>query len=290
MQKSNDKKSVNAEYIFSWVICAFCVTITLLLFKASALSGVTMLAGTFLCSPFTFKKITANGKISQAMVAVIQLFIMLTFIIISFALGIQKNTESSQQQIIAEETTTEATEQPTEPTTETEPETIPETTKTATEVNTEPETEGPTTEQVTESETIPIELDSLQNLFVSLKSDTTRDEIDRYIVNNGLIKSAFTGNETYYIGYENRAVLQREIDRIGNAIDINFFTSGNTDLIGKVKSAKYKLHDSAYISKYTLIFQDDCFYLETSGEKKAYENGKEAMQEYLTDLMAIVEE
>lgn len=168
-----------------------------------------------------------------------------------------KTTTEPTQQIIAEETTTEATEateQPTEPPTETKPETIPET---VTEAATEPETE-----------IIPIELDSLQKLFVSLKNDTTIEEIDRYIENNGLVKSAFTGNSAYYIGYENRAVLQRERDRIGNAIDINFFTSGNTDLIGKVKSAKYKSHNNTYISKYTLMFQDDCFYIETSGEKK----------------------
>lgn len=264
-----EKKNVSMLYIANWFEFGFIIMIAISMFFKSTLAGGLMLICAAFCSPFMSKKLLKSGKFSKSSLFISHTSLFLILWIVSVAVGTPKveSVPEPTRQIIAEETTTEpVTEPPTEPITETEPETIPETTEAVTEPETEP---------------IPIELDSLQNLFISLSSDTTIDEIDNYISNNGLVKSAFTGNEAYYIGYENKAVLQRERDRYGYAVDISFFTSGKTELIGKVKSAKYEFYDNTYISQYVLTFQDGCFYIESSGNKNQYDNGEEAMQEYL---------
>lgn len=45
----------------------------------------------------------------------------------------------------------------------------------------------------------PIEMDSLQTLFASLSPSTTRDEIDAFITENGMVKCSFTHDSAYYI-------------------------------------------------------------------------------------------
>ena len=123
----------------------------------------------------------------------------------------------------------------------------------------------------------PVEMNELQNLFASLTTGTTRDEIDAYIIDNGMVKHAFTQDSAYYIGYDNSAIRQRGRDREGEAVDINFVTSGDADRIGMVKSASYAVHTGS--STHTALkFEDGVFYYE--GE--ACSNGAEAMQKYLS--------
>ncbi len=124
--------------------------------------------------------------------------------------------------------------------------------------------------------TEPIEMDSLQALFASLSNTMTREEIDKYISENGLVKYAFTHDSGYYIGYESSAVRQRGSDRIGAAVDVNFVTNGDPDIIGTVNSAEYAIHTEAS-THYALKFEDGVFYYE--GEACA--SGEEAMQRFL---------
>ena len=124
----------------------------------------------------------------------------------------------------------------------------------------------------------PIEMDVLQKLFASLSSSTTREEIDKYIVENSLEKFAFTHDSAYQIGYEYSAIRQRGRDRVGPAVDVNFVTSGDADKIGTVKSAEYAVHTEAS-THYSLRFEDGIFYYE--GEACA--SGEEAMQKYLAE-------
>ena len=130
-----------------------------------------------------------------------------------------------------------------------------------------------------EEETVPeepIEMNSLQSLFVSIHSDMTRDEIDTYIEENELVKYAFTHDSAYYIGYDSSAIRQRGRDREGEAVDINFVTSGDPDRLGMVKSAEYANHTGSS-THYVLKFEDGKFYY--NGDTCS--NGEEAMQKYL---------
>lgn len=135
---------------------------------------------------------------------------------------------------------------------------------------------GSSTEAHTPSK--QIEMDSLQSLFVSLTNNTKRDEIDAYIVENGLMKYAFSHDSAYYIGYEYSAIRDRGRDRIGPAVDINFVTSGVTDKIGLVKSAEYTIH-TGFDTHTGLVFKGGVFYCE--GE--ACSSGEDAMQRFLAN-------
>ena len=122
----------------------------------------------------------------------------------------------------------------------------------------------------------PIEMNSLQKLFVSINSDMTREEVDTYIKENGLVKFAFTHDSAYYIGYDGSAIRQRGRDREGEAVDINFVTSGDPDRIGMINSAEYANHTESS-THYALKFEDNQFYYEGN----PCTNGEEAMQKYL---------
>ncbi len=122
----------------------------------------------------------------------------------------------------------------------------------------------------------PIEMNELQRLFASLTTETTRDEIDSFITENGMVKYAFTHDSAYYIGYENSAIRQRGRDREGEALDVNFVTSGDASRLGMVKSAEYAVH-TGFSTHTALKFEDGVFYYE--GE--ACSTGEEAMQRFL---------
>ncbi len=122
----------------------------------------------------------------------------------------------------------------------------------------------------------PIEMNELQSLFAFLTTETTRDEIDAFISENGLVKYAFTHDSAYYIGYENSAIRQRGRDREGEAVDVDFVTSGDTSRLGMVKSASYAVH-TGFSTHTALKFEDGVFYYE--GE--ACSSGEEAMQKFL---------
>ena len=96
---------------------------------------------------------------------------------------------------------------------------------------------APSTE---EPETEPIEMNSLQTLFASITSSTTWDDIDAYIEENNFEAHEFTGKSGYIIGYEKSAIRTRASDREGEAVEVNFATSG--DRYGTVKSANYAVH------------------------------------------------
>ncbi len=129
-------------------------------------------------------------------------------------------------------------------------------------------------ENLTSSE--PVELNSLQTLFVSLTTEMTRDEIDEYISENGMVKYAFSHDSAYYIGYESSAIRQRGRDRVGEAVDINFVTSGDPNKIGMVKSAEYAVHTEAS-THYALKFEEGVFYFD--GQECS--SADEAMQKFL---------
>lgn len=110
------------------------------------------------------------------------------------------------------------------------------------------------------------ELNILQALFVSLNPEMTRDDIDAYIKANKLVKYAFTHNSAYYIGFVDSAIRQRERDRIGEAVDIDFTDTGT------ISTAEYK-NDTGY----SLRYDGGIFYYEDI----ECENSKAAMQQYL---------
>ena len=122
----------------------------------------------------------------------------------------------------------------------------------------------------------PIEMNSLQALFASLTSSTTRDDIDASISANGFVKYAFTHDSAYYIGYEKTAIAQRGRDRVGEALDVDFVTSGKVEDLGKVKSAEYAIHDN-FGTKYLLKFKEGIFYYDGI----PCISGEEAMQLFL---------
>ena len=122
----------------------------------------------------------------------------------------------------------------------------------------------------------PIEMNSLQSLFASVSSTMTRDEIDAYIEENGLVKYAFTHDSAYYIGYDESAIRERGRDREGEAVDISFVTSGDMDKLGMVQSAEYAEH-TGFNTHTALKFENDTFYYE--GNPCA--DGEKAMQKYL---------
>lgn len=122
------------------------------------------------------------------------------------------------------------------------------------------------------------ELNSLQTLFTSLNNSTTREEIDSYIAQNGFEKFAFTHDSGYQIGYESSAVRERGRDREGEAVDINFVTSGDEDNIGKVSSAEYAIH-TGFNTQTLLKYEAGTFYY--NGNPCA--SGEEAMQLFLTN-------
>ena len=125
------------------------------------------------------------------------------------------------------------------------------------------------------SEDFLIELNTLQVLFASLTVDTTREEINTYITENNLAKYAFTHDSGYYIGYEYSAIRARGRDREGEAVDINFVTSGNKDKIGKVSSAEYCVHNKGISDR--LKFKDGEFYYNSEKCK----DGEEAVRKFI---------
>lgn len=137
--------------------------------------------------------------------------------------------------------------------------------------------ETPSEEAPASVATKPAEMDALQTLFVSLSPSTTRDEIDTYIAENGMVKFAFTHDSAYYIGFESSAIRQRGRDRVGPAVDVNFVTNGDPDQVGTVKSAEYAVHTEAS-THYALKYEDGVFYY----EEEACASGYEAMQKYLS--------
>ena len=121
-----------------------------------------------------------------------------------------------------------------------------------------------------ETELEPVEMNALQILFSSITSSMTREEVDAYISENGMVKFAFTHDSAYYIGYESSAIRQRGRDRVGEAVDINFTNDGT------VKSAEYAIHTEAS-THYALKFENGIFYY----EGKECSTGEEAMQKFL---------
>lgn len=123
-----------------------------------------------------------------------------------------------------------------------------------------------------------IELNVIQSLFASLNSDTTREYIDEYIEANHLVKYAFTKNSGYYIGFDYDAIKQRNRDRVGEAVDINFTTYSLSSNIpeGMVTSADYAIHTKDN-TKYVLRYENGKFYL--NGIE--CESGDAAMQQFL---------
>lgn len=122
----------------------------------------------------------------------------------------------------------------------------------------------------------PKEMNSLLKLFASLSTSMTRDEIDAYIADNGMVKYAFTRDSAYYIGYDSSAIRQRDRDREGEAVDINFVNSGNDSKLGMVESAEYAVHTGSS-THYALKFEHGVFYY----EGKTCSSGEEAVQKFL---------
>lgn len=120
-----------------------------------------------------------------------------------------------------------------------------------------------------------IELDALQAFFVTINEDMTREDVDAIIEENGFAKYAFTHDSAYYIGFDDSAVRQRGRDREGEAIDIDFYTSGNTELIGKIKVAKFAYHGG--VSSDGPEYREGEFTY--NGTK--YDNAEDAMQAFL---------
>ena len=133
-------------------------------------------------------------------------------------------------------------------------------------------------EQDNENESSAKELNSLQVLFASINDSTTREEIDEYIESNELVKYAFTHDSAYYIGYEQEAIRHRASDREGEAVDVNFVTSGDMEKIGTVSSAQYAIH-TGFSTHYPLEYKDGIFYY----EGQACSSGDEAMQLFLSE-------
>lgn len=115
-----------------------------------------------------------------------------------------------------------------------------------------------------------IEMNTLQTLFASLNTTMTRNDIDVYIANNGLMKNASTWNSTYQIGYDYQAIAERSRDRKGEAIDISF------DEEGKIESAELVYHKE-YSTQYRFKFKDGAFW----DNALKLENGEKAVQRYL---------
>ena len=121
----------------------------------------------------------------------------------------------------------------------------------------------------------PLSMSLVQQLFVSLNENTTRNDVDAFIESNGLVKYAFTRNSAYYIGSEGAAIRSRGRDREGEAVDINFNTSTGTSE-GLVTSAEYAIH-TGFSTHYALEYKDGEFYY----EGKKCESGEAAMQLFL---------
>ena len=96
----------------------------------------------------------------------------------------------------------------------------------------------------------------------------------KYLINaeltNKLEKYAFAHNSTYYIGFEQSAIKQRERDRIGEAIDISFQDSG------LICSAEYTNH-TGWDTHNILSYKDGLFYYNDI----ICEDSNAAMQQYL---------
>ena len=132
-------------------------------------------------------------------------------------------------------------------------------------------------EEVTEPAPIePIELNSLQELFVSINEDTTIDDIRASIEENGYAYHEFSFDGGYNIGYDDAAVRERDRDRVGEAVDVSFYTSGDPDLVGHIHSAEYAVHTESS-THYALKYEEGVFYYE--GEPCS--SGDEAMQKFL---------
>lgn len=122
----------------------------------------------------------------------------------------------------------------------------------------------------------PKEMNSLLEMFASINSATSRDDIDAFIEENGLEKTAFTHDSGYYLGYLYDAVRKRGRDRVGEALDVNFVTSGDINRLGLVSSASYTIHTGSS-TKYELKYEDGVFYYK--GDPCI--NGEEAVQKFL---------
>ena len=123
-----------------------------------------------------------------------------------------------------------------------------------------------------------IEMNSLQILFTTLNESTTKEDIDKAIEKNSFVTHEFSFDSGYYIGYESSAVRQRGRDREGEALDINFVTSGNAEKVVTVSSAEYTIHTGSS-THYSLKYENGKFYYE--GEECI--SGEEAMQLYLAN-------
>lgn len=123
-----------------------------------------------------------------------------------------------------------------------------------------------------------IEMNSLQTLFTTLNESTTKDDIDKSIEKNGFVTHEFSFDSGYYIGYESSAVRQRGRDREGEALDVNFVTSGDIEKVGTVSSAEYGINTGSS-SHYYLKYEKGKFYY----DGKECASGEEAMQLYLAN-------
>lgn len=174
----------------------------------------------------------------------IVLIIMSIFLIGMLMLGCSTDIEDSEEKVSEEEIVQDETSEPEEP---------------------------------VEQESI--ELNSLQSLFTSITPSMTREDVDKYIEDNQFEKYAYTHDSGYLIGYESSAVRQRSRDRIGEMVEIDFYTSGDPDKLGTVEAAEYAVY-TENSSSYGPKYEEGTFYLD--GE--AYTSGEAAMQSFLKDL------
>lgn len=116
-----------------------------------------------------------------------------------------------------------------------------------------------------------VELNSLQEFFISLNKSITREDVDRFVEENALSCYRFPSNSCYYIGYDSSAVSQRERDRKGESIDIYFTNSGS------VESAEYTHHPNVALS---VEYSYGTFHY----NKEKYSDGNEAIQRFLYDF------
>ena len=123
----------------------------------------------------------------------------------------------------------------------------------------------------------PIELNSLQSLFVSITPAMSREDVDKYIEENHFEKFAYTHDSGYLIGYESSAVRQRGRDRLGEMVEIDFYTSGDLEKLGTVKFAEYVIY-TENSNNYGPKYEEGVFSL----DRNICSSGDEAMQIFLS--------
>lgn len=123
-----------------------------------------------------------------------------------------------------------------------------------------------------------VELDELQQLFVSLATFSDRDEVNSYVTEHGLSVNWFGGfhynASSCYIGLNSKAVSDRSRDREGEVIDVEFQNDGKIDKFGYLLDGTVTFFD-----KLELTYENGQFHYD--GE--TYDDGEAAMQLYLAN-------